>query len=517
MFSHIKAFRWPILASSLITVAILFTLQFDRVPVKSINTFDAASFISNDEHYKLQVQESVLNLSKVDELSNKYDIAVTQPPLQWTEQDLAFFKSAAGETVFSQLALIPEAHLPPNFATITAAERLFKSLFLHFDKILAKNPSHEVQHDPSWTYLKRLENALYPWIYPYWDNVFHINNQTSGKGIVLCVGNNQFKFAASTIRAIREVYHNDLPIEVFFIRENDLDIAKRHYLTSEFDNLTLMKLDDYVDDYYTKFGGWAMKPFAMLASSFSEVIMMDADVFFFQNPSMLFEDEGYKTAGSLFYYDRTLFPNWTKGPDWMRSFLPTMSSFVPKSRWFKGLSSHEQESGVVVMDKRKALLGLLSTCKMNGITERDEVVYKHVHGDKETYWVGFEVTQTPYAFVKSYAGVIGSHGRGDTDGSPEYICGNQIHLDAEGRPLWLNGGLYRNKHAKGGLEYLNFTHFSTGSDWDFGSSCIKNKDTVHDLDPVQRVHALASIEIDKKRAIDQELLEKNEWKFKDAL
>lgn len=146
---------------------------------------------------------------------------------------MAFFKSAAGETVFSQLALIPEAHLAPNFATITAAERLFKALFLHFDKILAKDPSQDLQQDPSWTFFKRLENALYPWIYPYWDNVFHINNQTSGKGIVLCVGNNQFKFAASTIRIIREVYHSDLPIEVFFIRENDLDNARRHYLINE--------------------------------------------------------------------------------------------------------------------------------------------------------------------------------------------------------------------------------------------------------------------------------------------
>lgn len=412
--------------------------------------------------------------------------------------------------------MIPEVHLAPNFATITAAERLFKALFLYFDKILAKDPLQDLQQNPSWTFFKRLENALYPWIYPYWDNAFHINNQTSGRGIVLCVGNDQFKFAASTIRIIREVYRNHLPIEVFFIRENDLDDSKRHYLISEFKDLTLMKLDDYIGEYYTKFGGWAMKPFAMLASKFSEMIMMDADVFFFQDPGMLFEDEGYKTTGSLFYYDRTLFPNWTKGPDWMRSFLPTMSSFVPKSRWFRGLSSHEQESGVVVLDKKKALIGLLSTCKMNGITERDEVVYKHVYGDKETYWVGFEVTQTPYAFVKSFAGVIGSHGRGDADGSPEYICGNQIHFDADGKPLWLNGGLYRNKHAKDELEYLNFTHYSTstGDDWEFGTNCIKNKNTIYDLDPVQKVYALASVEIDKKRVLDQEMLDKNEWKFK---
>lgn len=196
-----------------------------------------------------------------------------------------------------------------------------------------------------------------------------------------------------------------------------------------------------------------------------------------------------------------------------------MSSFVPRSRWFRDLSSHEQESGVVVVDKKKALTGLLSSCKMNGVTECNAVVYRHVYGDKETYWVGFEVTQTSYAFVKSFAGVIGSHGRGDTDGSPEYICGNHIHFDANGKPLWLNGGLYRNKHAKDRLEYLNFTHYSisTGDDWEFGANCIKNKDTIHNLDLVQKIYALAYVEIDKKSALDQELLDKNEWKFKDAV
>lgn len=289
--------------------------------------------------------------------------------------------------MFSQLAVIPEAHETPNFVSMTAAERLFKSLFMHFDRLLTQDPtilpSTDPKHKDSWEFYKRLESTLYPWIYPYWENAFHINNQTSGQGIVLCVGNDQFKFAASTVHVIREVLNCTLPIEIFFIRENDLSMAKRSYFTSEFSDISLMKLDDYVSDYYTRFGGWAMKPFAMLASKFTEVMMVDADCFFLQDPTKLFEDEGYRTTGSLFFYDRTLFANWEKGPDWLRSFLPTTSQLVPKTRWFQGTSSHEQESGVVVINKKKSLLGLLSTCKLNGITERDEVVYKHIHGDKE--------------------------------------------------------------------------------------------------------------------------------------
>lgn len=298
---------------------------------------------------------------------------------------MTFFKSVAGETVFSQLSVIPEAHEKPDFSKMVAAERLFKSLFMHFDRLIAQNASMDpsIEHKETWDLYRRLETTLYPWIYPYWENAFQINNETSGQGIVMCVGNGQFKFAASSIRAIREVLHCNLPIEIFFIRDNDLSEAKRHYLTSEFSNIHLMKLEDYVSTYYTRFGGWAMKPFAMLASTFTEIIMMDADVFFLQNPALLLEDSAYKKTGSLFFYDRTLFAGWEKGPDWLRSFLATMSPLVPKTRWFKGTSSHEQESGVVVMNKKKSLLGLLSTCKLNGITERDEVVYKHIHGDKE--------------------------------------------------------------------------------------------------------------------------------------
>ncbi|KAI7907770.1 mannosyltransferase putative-domain-containing protein [Cokeromyces recurvatus] len=395
---------------------------------------------------------------------------------------------------------------------------------MYFDKILTNDPLIAVADDPrykyTWELYKRLERSLYPWIYPYWQNVFHINNQTlnadgsSNRGIVICVGNSQFKFAASTIRAIREIFHCDLPIEIFYINDNDLSEAKRSYFQNEFSHVTLRKLEDYIGRYYTRFGGWAMKPFAMLASQFTELIMMDADVYFLQNPSILFNDTGYQTAGSLFFYDRTLFPNWEKGPNWLRSFLPTMSSLVPNTRWFKGLSSHEQESGIVVIDKRKSLLGLLSTCKLNGLTERDEVVYKHVHGDKETFWIGYEIMQTPYAFIRSFGAVIGGMGRGGNDGERYQVCGVQLHLDANKKPLWFNGGLYRNKHAHT-LEYLNFTHFAEGDNWEFATHCIRDTDKIQEIDPEQRRVALTTVEFDKKRAKDEELLNQGKWRPKD--
>lgn len=114
--------------------------------------------------------------------------------------------------------------------------------------------------------------------------------------------------------------------------------------------------------------------------------------------------------------------------------------------------------------------------------------------------------QTPYAFVKSFGAVIGNMGRGSDDGEPTQVCGNQLHLDTENVPLWLNGGLYRNKN-KLPLEYLNFTHFAQGQDWEFETNCIRETDKISQLSTKQRKIALDSIDIDIQRAKDEQMID----------
>lgn len=180
-------------------------------------------------------------------------------------------------------------------------------------------------------------------------------------------------------------------------------------------------------------------------------------LFSWQDPAILFTDPGYLATGALFFYDRTLFPGWTEGSDFLKSTLPIMSSFPRTSRWFRLVSAHEQESGVVLINKRSRFIGLLATCKMNGKWERDLISYRIFHGDKETFWTGFEMVQEPYAFIRSYGGIIGEL-RADNNKS---VCGAQLHEDHKGRPLWWNGGLYRNKNS-GVTRYLDFGFWMTG-------------------------------------------------------
>lgn len=52
------------MAFCIVMIAMLFSLHFDRVQFttsKLVNSFEAASFISKDENYRLQVQESGKN------------------------------------------------------------------------------------------------------------------------------------------------------------------------------------------------------------------------------------------------------------------------------------------------------------------------------------------------------------------------------------------------------------------------------------------------------------------------
>lgn len=119
--------------------------------------------------------------------------------------------------------------------------------------------------------------------------------------------------------------------------------------------------------------------------------------------------------------------------------------------------------------------------------------------------------QTPYTFIKSYGAVIGGMGRGGDDGEPHQVCGVQLHLDTTGTPLWLNGGLYRNKNKEPPMEYLKFTHFAEGEDWEFATHCIRDTDKIREISPDQRAIAVAAIKIDIQRVKDEELINQGLW------
>ncbi|KAF9583965.1 hypothetical protein BGW38_007995 [Lunasporangiospora selenospora] len=404
-----------------------------------------------------------------------HDIATphTLPP--WTRDDTELLDSPAGED-FRKGLLEPkydrntdlENHPEQlDFAELSRAERVYKALWNHVYSIYQSLPGKDHNRDrellqlaksrPEVDLFQRLETRLYPWIHHGRQTSFSLYNSYKGKGLVFCVGNGQFEFAVTAILSLRNRLKSTLPIQIFHMGKNDLSQDRQQYLLGMAPDIEVIDVTQFLDNSFLELGGWAIKPFAMLASRFEEAMFVDADAYFLKDPAMLFEDPGYLATGALFFYDRTLFQDVTTGREWIKAMLPIMSSFPPKSRLFNLLSAHEQESGVVLINKKTRFVGLLASSKLNDKWERKVGSYKIFHGDKETFWIGFEMVQEPYAFMRNYGGVIGEL----RPGNALSVCGAQLHQDHRGRPLWWNGGLYRNKNA-GVNRYLDFGYWMTG-------------------------------------------------------
>lgn len=129
--------------------------------------------------------------------------------------------------------------------------------------------------------------------------------------------------------------------------------------------------------------GWAIKPFAILASSFQQVMIADSDVVFLQNPETVFDHPGYVDTGTLFFHDRVIsggheIHRWWQGI--MHNREP--SAMLNHSKFWAEETIHEMESGLVVFNKgnKKVMLGLLLAAWMNTDAVRTATTYTHTYG-----------------------------------------------------------------------------------------------------------------------------------------
>jgi len=295
--------------------------------------------------------------------------------------------------------------------------------------------------------LATLHQSLYPWLYKRrFYSTKNLFKSFDGRGIVICAGNGHFRFAISTVDALRNIIESDLPIEIFYNGEGDLSIENRKKF-QEYKDVYVSDITKYFDDEPLNIGGWAIKPFSILASRFKEVILMDADAMYIRDPAILFEDEGYIETGTVFFRDRTLFPGPHGGSQWLKNWMVDPLPETRALRFWNELTAHEMESSTVVIDKGKAILGLLAVCKFNEQRIRDDVVYKHVHGDKETFWMGFDMARQHYNEIplpSVFVGELAVGAEGD-DPDAEQLCGHVGHLARDGHVLFWNDHIVKDK------------------------------------------------------------------------
>lgn len=212
--------------------------------------------------------------------------------------------------------------------------------------------------------IETFQQSLYPWITESKDDKMGystffdlIDSFKQDAGIVIAAGKNGgFRWAIHQIAILREVLNSTLPIEIFYAGDEDLPEDYRNFIQMIADTYSSSGSIEAIDitkkfpDPNNVLGlpaGWAMRPFAMLASSFKTVILSDADTVFVDDPRLALREPNFEDCGSIFWYDR----DWSAGSkpryDWVDKMLAeARAKYLDRYKnqgFFRRVTTYEME------------------------------------------------------------------------------------------------------------------------------------------------------------------------------
>ncbi|HXI53173.1 MAG TPA: glycosyltransferase family 9 protein [Candidatus Saccharimonadales bacterium] len=215
-----------------------------------------------------------------------------------------------------------------------------------------------------------------------------------GRGIVLCAGGpNYLPSAWVCLRVLRRLGCR-LPVEIWHLGEGEIDQVVR----SLFERYGVRFRDACRETPLLpmrRLGGWELKSFAVMHSSFRELLLLDADNVPAADPTFLFRSRQYQAAGAVFWPDRVRI-----GPE--RSIWHICG--VPYQ------DEPEFESGQMIVDKSRCRDALSLALWYNS---HSDLFFRHLHGDKDTFHMAFRRLKRPYAMpttpVRELDGVLFQH------------------------------------------------------------------------------------------------------------
>nr|CCA22801.1 RXLR2 [Albugo laibachii Nc14] len=291
------------------------------------------------------------------------------------------------------------------------------------------------------------------------------SNEEVTSGIVLCLFEGIMDMGVSLIRELR-CLGNEGVIQVHHCM-NELSTQSQQLLRSIDDHIQIIDICEQVHhrNLFPKgvkpsdFRGYWIKPLALIFTNLTEVVLMDADDIFLQDPVSLRKLSGYAKTGTLFFYDRHvklnnfLMKN-VKGKPLLYHLIdtfdyaqfglrgPSPSERLKKSLAYRGKVAHEQDSSLVLIDKSRAGKAMKVL----------EFLIFHVRfkmqfswGDKEAYWLAYELAQQEYFFSPWGVSLLNSVPNKCLENHPDTLCGSMAHfvpyeLDSEpSEVLYVNG------------------------------------------------------------------------------
>lgn len=350
-------------------------------------------------------------------------------------------------------------------------------------------------------------------------------------GIVIPVSDWTLRYAAHLVASLHEVLHTSLPIQVIYAGDGGLAPENRAWLAKHLERLmdatrdqhalppphealsfldvtavfddNVAALEDEASFEDEAAGARALKAFAALAAPFQKVLVLDPAAVFLQPPEQLLDQAAFRRTGTLFMHDRLVGRGaFSDRRGWLQQQVRRPSEAVGRSRAWQGGYAEEQDGNVVVLDKGRTdvLMGLLHTVWQNAWEVRDELGYEVDYDDKESWWLGMEMTGVAYEFERHYGGIVGWD-----LGRPGQVCSMGVaHFDDKERLLWYSGSLVKKGAGPDGYEvprvWMRDASWRLGEGEDMDMSCMVGGEVQGLTDREQWVLAQAMV---KAKKIDE--------------
>ncbi|EGZ25383.1 hypothetical protein PHYSODRAFT_326405 [Phytophthora sojae] len=171
-----------------------------------------------------------------------------------------------------------------------------------------------------------------------------------------------------------------------------------------------------------RFRNWWIKPLAIYHTDVRHVMLMDVDDIFVKDPALR-DLEPYKETGTTFFYDHG-------GVHYLKKLFAN----------FK-YEQFNERAGQTVMD---IMLWFIT---------KERFRFEYSFGDKETFWLSFEMAHAPYGFSPWGVSVVSSWPNRDMKTHPNTLCGSILQYlpdsSADPQVLYVNGKALLDPYPEG--------------------------------------------------------------------
>lgn len=245
-----------------------------------------------------------------------------------------------------------------------------------------------------------------------------------GRGIVTTGASYIYARLYASLRLLR-AHKSQLPVEIFTFA-GELNEEQRTRLQQiDHVRIRLMKTNDSLRD--RDISRYAIKPHAILQSSFEHVLWLDADNIPVHNPDYLFDLPHYTRSSAIFWPD--FWSSSNDNPIWKILKLTCRAE------------DYEQESGEILINKKRSWKGLHLAKYLVG----DKDIMKLILGDKDTFRLAWKALNVSFYFIRKYPALAGFYFKPLKDyKSMPHFCGHtMIQHDPFGKILFMHGTLLK--------------------------------------------------------------------------